>query len=146
MAPERDERSRRRPGASGTPIRLADGCEWMLVDVVFRPSPEGLTRPLIDGLLDRDDMTAPEQDYLDVLSDLVEEYEDEHIPIGPVGDADMLRFLIANKGVTQAEAASGAGIAESTISEVLSGKRKLNRGQIGKLARYFRVDPGAFVD
>jgi HTH-type transcriptional regulator/antitoxin HigA len=36
------------------------------------------------------------------------------------------------------------GIAESTVSEVLSGKRTLNRKQIGKLAKYFRIAPGAF--
>lgn len=100
---------------------------------------------VIDSLIDQDDLSPPEQDYLDVLSDLVEAYEDEHVPIAPVGDADMLRFLIGSKGVTQTQTAAGAGIAESTISEVLAGKRKLNRGQIGKLARYFHVEPGAFV-
>ena len=63
----------------------------------------------------------------------------------PVGDADMLRFLIQNKGTKQAEVARQAGIAESTISEVLAGKRRLNRAQIGKLTRYFRVEPGAFA-
>ena len=41
--------------------------------------------------------------------------------------------------------AEGAGIAESTISEVLAGKRRLNRARIGKLARHFRVEPGAFA-
>ena len=40
---------------------------------------------------------------------------------------------------------AGAGIAESTISAVLGGKRKLNRTQIAKLARYFHVEPGAFL-
>jgi len=100
---------------------------------------------VIDSLLDRDDLSPPEQDYLDVLSDLVEAYEDEAVPINPVTDADMLRFLIENRRTTQAEVAKQAGIAESTISEVLSGKRKLNRGQIGKLARFFHVEPGAFA-
>ena len=99
---------------------------------------------VIDSLIDRDKLSAPEQDYLDVLSDLVEAYEDEAVPMTPVGDADMLRFLIEQKGVTQAEVAKKAGIAESTISEVLAGKRKLNRMQIGKLARFFHVEPGAF--
>ena len=56
-----------------------------------------------------------------------------------------LRFLIEQKSVTQAQAATGAGIAESTISEVLAGKRKLNRTQIAKLARYFHVATGAFL-
>ena len=36
--------------------------------------------------------------------------------------------------------------ADAAISEVLSGNRKLNRTQIGKLARYFKVSPGAFAE
>ena len=100
---------------------------------------------VVDSLIDQDELSPPEQDYLDVLSDLVETYEDETIPIKPVGDADMLRLLIEAKGVTQAQAAKEAGIAESTVSEVLAGKRKLNRTHIGKLGRYFHVGPGAFA-
>jgi HTH-type transcriptional regulator / antitoxin HigA len=100
---------------------------------------------VIDALIDQPRLTTPEQDYLDVLSDLVEAYESERVPMRPVGDADLLRFLIEQKGVNQAAAAAGAGIAESTISEVLAGKRKLNRTQIAKLARYFCVEPGAFL-
>src|SRR6266480_1498820 len=57
---------------------------------------------VIDALIDRPRLTAPEQDYLDVLSDLVEAYEAEMVPMRPVGDADLLRFLIEQKGVTQA--------------------------------------------
>lgn len=100
---------------------------------------------VIDELTDRADLAAPEQDYLDVLTDLVEAFEDAAIPVAPVGDAELLRFLIEGKGVTQAQVAAGAGLAVSTVSELLAGKRKLNRGQIGKLARYFRVEPGAFA-
>lgn len=100
---------------------------------------------VIDSLIDSDKLSAPEQDYLDVLSDLVELYETEAVPIRPVSDADTLRFLIENREATQVEVAKKAGIAESTISEVLAGKRKLNRNQIGKLARYFHIEPGAFA-
>jgi HTH-type transcriptional regulator/antitoxin HigA len=99
----------------------------------------------IDRLVDQSTLTTPEQDYLDVLSDLVEAYETETIRMRPVGDADLLRFLIEQKKVTQATVAAGSGIAESTISEVLAGKRKLNRPQIAKLSRYFRIEPGAFL-
>lgn len=100
---------------------------------------------ILDELIDRATLSPPEKDYLDVLSDLVEAHEAEAVPIRPVGDADMLRFLIESRGTTQAELAKQARIAESTISEVLSGKRKLNRSQIGKLARYFHVEPGVFA-
>jgi HTH-type transcriptional regulator/antitoxin HigA len=100
---------------------------------------------VIDTLVDRPKLTTPERDYLDVLSDLVEAYEAAAVPMRAVGDAELLQFLIEQKGVTQNAAANGAGIAESTISEVLAGKRKLNRSQIAKLAHYFHVEPGTFL-
>ena len=95
-------------------------------------------------MLFRSELNQDEQDYLDVLSDLVERYESEHHPIAPVSDAEMLRHLIEAKGVSQVEVAREAGIAESTISEVLAGKRPLTRAHIGKLCRYFHVGPGVF--
>ncbi len=100
---------------------------------------------VIDSLIDQENLSVPEQDYLDVLSDLVEAYENEAVPMTPVSDSEMLRFLIEQKVVSQSETATGARVAESTILEVLSGKRKLNRSQIGKLARYFHVEPGTFM-
>jgi len=100
---------------------------------------------IIDSLLERDDLDAAEQDYLEVLSNLVERYEDGHHPMGDVTEAGMLRFLIEQRGVKQVEVARGAGIAESTISEVLAGKRQLTKAQIGKLAGYFHVGPAVFL-
>ena len=62
----------------------------------------------IDTLLDKAALTIPEQDYLDVLSDLIESYEAEAVPMQPVGDPDLLRFLIEQKGVTQAAVANAS--------------------------------------
>lgn len=100
---------------------------------------------VLDSLTDRlDDLAAEERDYLDVLTDLVENYETETIPMPKVSDKEMLRHLIEAKGVTQIGLAKATGIAVTTISEVLTGRRKLNRAHIGKLASYFRVNPGVF--
>jgi hypothetical protein len=38
-----------------------------------------------------------------------------------------------------------AGLPESTLSEVLLGRRRLNSQHIGILARDFRIDPGVFL-
>jgi len=100
---------------------------------------------VVDSLVGRPALRPEEQDYLDVLSDLVERYEAEAHPIAPLSDADMLQHLIEAKGVPQTEVARATGIADSTISEVLSGKRSLNRTHIGKLARYFAVSPEVFA-
>jgi HTH-type transcriptional regulator/antitoxin HigA len=99
---------------------------------------------VIDSLIDQDSLSSSEQDYLEVLGDLVEAFENVHYPEEPVSDAEMLTYLLDTRGVTQAAVAKATGIAVSTISEVLSGKRKLNRRQIGKLAKYFHVGPGVF--
>jgi len=100
---------------------------------------------VIHELIDQDTRTTAEDDYLGVLSDLVEQYEEVHYPMEEVTDAEMLAYLMEIQGRTQTDVARGAKIAASTVSEVLSGKRKLNRAQIGKLARYFHVGPGVFT-
>jgi HTH-type transcriptional regulator/antitoxin HigA len=99
---------------------------------------------LVDELTDRDDLDAGEKDYLDVLSDLIERYETESFPIEAVSDAVMLAHLLEAKGITQAELARETKIAESTISAILTGKRKLNRSQISRLAHCFQVQPTVF--
>ncbi len=100
---------------------------------------------MIDRLLARAELAADEQDYLDVLSDLVERYEDRRYPIERVPGVDLLRHLVESSGKTRAAVAAGAGLPESTLSEVLSGRRQLNTRHIGILARYFRIDPGVFL-
>jgi HTH-type transcriptional regulator / antitoxin HigA len=102
---------------------------------------------VMNALVDRADLDRAEEGYLDVLSDLVERYEDKHhpIPTDDLSDAEMLEHLIEAKDVTQAAVARATGIAGSTISEVLAGKRQLTRAQIGKLASYFHVSPAVFM-
>jgi HTH-type transcriptional regulator / antitoxin HigA len=62
-----------------------------------------------------------------------------------VSDAEMLQHLLEAKDVSQARVAKEAGIAESTISAVLAGNRRLTRTHIGKLASYFGVAPDVFA-
>ena len=100
---------------------------------------------VIDSLIDRDDLDLDEQDYLDVLGNLTERCEEEKHPLRPVTDAQMLAFLIEQKRVSQSAVARATGIAVSTISEVLSGKRLLRREHIAKLALFFHVDQGVFL-
>jgi len=122
--------------------------EWIR-EFPLRPirSDKELQRALavVDRLLDKKRPVQGERDYLDVLSSLVHRYEQERRPMPTVSDADMLRHLIEAKDVTQAQLARDTGIAESTISTVLGGGRRLSRNHIEKLARYFHVGAGAFL-
>lgn len=100
---------------------------------------------VIDELLAKGALDDGEQLYLDGLSDLVADYEDEHHPIAPASDADMLRHLMDAKGVTQAQLHRQTGIAKSTISEMLAGRKAFTRQIIRKLADYFHVDVGVLA-
>jgi HTH-type transcriptional regulator/antitoxin HigA len=101
----------------------------------------------LDRLSDRgNSRTADETEYLLALAVFVEKYEEEHHPIPPVSGVDMLRYLIENRQKTQREVAAGAGLADSTISEILAGKRKLSVKQVESLARFFKVKAAVFLD
>jgi HTH-type transcriptional regulator / antitoxin HigA len=98
----------------------------------------------INSLIVRGDLDSGEQDYLDILTEIVEKYEAVEHPMPRVSDAAMLRHLIEARGINQSKLAGEVGISMSTISEVLNGKRRLNRNHIGVLAKFFRVPPSVF--
>ena len=100
---------------------------------------------VIDSLIDCAELEPGEQDYLEVLSDQVRKYETERHPLPAVSEADMLRHLIEAREITQQKLAGDTGIAESTISHILSGKRSLSRNHIARLAAYFHVSPAVFI-
>ena len=65
-------------------------------------------------------------------------YEDRHHAIAPASDTDMLRHLMEAKGVTQTQVSREAGIAKSTVSEVLAGKKPLSCRVIRCPGRLFK--------
>lgn len=100
---------------------------------------------VMDSLLARGKPDHGEEIYLDALSDLVATYEDAHHNIGPASDADMLRHLLEAKAITPADFSRQTGLAKSSLSEVLAGKKPLSRQMIRKLSDYFGVDVGVLA-
>src|SRR5262245_45383112 len=91
-----------------------------------------------------DSLTAEELDgggeaYLEVLTRLVEDYEDEHAPIPDASEADVLRLLMESRGLSQGQLGKAVGISQSTLSAVLNGIRKLTKEQVIKLAKFFHT-------
>lgn len=94
----------------------------------------------------RSNLSADEKNYLEVLSALIEAYEDEHCRIPEASGSDVLRMLIESNGYSQAEVARLTGFGESTISEILSGRRPMNVRHMKAFAALFRVAPALFSD
>ena len=91
-------------------------------------------------------LNTHEQDYLDVLSHEIERYEAEVYPIPSISDAAMLRHLLEAQGASLSATAEATGIATSTLSAVVNGKRKLNVQHIRRLAAHFGVEPSVFLE
>jgi hypothetical protein len=47
------ESDRRKPGANGVPVALADGQTWLLASPVYRAGADSLTEPPLDSVIDR---------------------------------------------------------------------------------------------
>ena len=98
------------------------------------------------GLFDltaKPDPTADEEDAIELMTLLVERYEQERYPVPAAEPADVLRYLLEHNGMSQRDIAQELG-SESTVSLVLSGKRKLNRDHIARLSRRLNVSPAVF--
>ncbi|WP_459554990.1 helix-turn-helix domain-containing protein [Lacunimicrobium album] len=100
----------------------------------------------LNDLLARNSTDADENQYIDTLSDLIENYERNNIIFDEPSPDRMLRHLLTAQGITQQELANHTGIAKSTISEVLSGKRPISLQMIKKLATFFNISPSLFVE
>ena len=103
------------------------------------------SQDVIDQLLAKGTLSSGENMYIDALSDLVASYEDQHYPIEPASDAEMLRHFMEAKNISQAELHRATGIAKSTISEILAGGKPFSRKNIRTLADYFSVDASVFA-
>jgi HTH-type transcriptional regulator/antitoxin HigA len=75
---------------------------------------------------------APEYDELEILSTLVEAYEEKHCPIPPPDPVEAIRFRMDQLGLKQADIAKYFG-GKNRASEVLSRKRPLSLRMIRNL-------------
>ena len=90
---------------------------------------EALAR--IDELIDAKP-GAPEYDELEILSTLVEAYEEKHCPILPPDPVEAIKFRMDQLGLKQADIAKYLG-GKNRASEVLSRKRPLSLRMIRNL-------------
>jgi antitoxin component HigA of HigAB toxin-antitoxin module len=100
---------------------------------------------LADELVGRRNLRREEEQYLEVLCDLMEAFEDQRHPVDDVSAGRMLHFLIEQRGVTQQTVSRETGIANSTISALIKEDRLMTRSQIETLAGYFGVAPAVFL-
>jgi HTH-type transcriptional regulator/antitoxin HigA len=104
---------------------------------------------VLDGLALRPEgsLAPGQQDYLDTLTMLVEDYDREHHDFGGErrDPLTMLKYLMQESGITQAELGRILGN-RSLASLILNGHRQLSKSHMRKLAEHFKVSPALFLE
>ena len=103
------------------------------------------TEEIINRLLSKGENLSPEEEkLLDLLSDLIERYEDEHYPFPEVPPNEILKFLMEQQDLKQSDLLHIFGSSGIT-SEVVNGKRSISKAQAKKLAEFFKVSVELFI-
>lgn len=103
------------------------------------------TLAIVDALaglpLNRD-----QQDYLDLLGDLIESYEEEHLPALPkLKGVQLLQHLLEENDLTGDDFAQLLGVDRSVAYKILKGSRNLTTDHIRCLCRRFSVRADLFL-
>jgi HTH-type transcriptional regulator / antitoxin HigA len=90
-------------------------------------------------------LTREERKLAELLTLLISEYEEKHYQLKTTSPIQVLQELMRANGLRQKDLAEEFGT-ESIVSEVLSGKRELNKEHIKRLSERFRISPAVFFD
>jgi len=85
-----------------------------------------------------------EEEAIELLTLLVERYEQERYPIPASDPVAVVRFLIAQQDLTQRDLIPQFG-SESAVSMFLSGQRKLTLEQVRRLSARFTLPADVFI-
>ena len=98
----------------------------------------------IDDLFDStDENTSPEDPRLlelDLLSELVEEYEKEAFPIEPPSLASVIQYRMHEMKLSQKDLAAILGMTAPRLCEILNGKKEPTFQQARQIAAKLNID------
>jgi len=129
---------------------LAASAEYKSLLVKFRPrvirtekENEAYSEILYD--LDRQHakLTLAERELAALLTLLIEDFEEKRYKLPRAKPVEAVKFLMAEHGLKQKDLVDVFGT-RSIVSEVLNGRRELNKAQIKRLSERFHVSPEIF--
>jgi HTH-type transcriptional regulator / antitoxin HigA len=89
-------------------------------------------------------LTREEKALREILAALIEVYDKEHHRIPEQPPYEMVRFLMEQRGLKQADLVPVLG-SRAQVSDLVNGKRGISKAQAKKLAEYFGVSLELFI-
>ena len=89
------------------------------------------------------DESHPIMGLIDIVADLIDDYEAEVHPLPQTSGVDALKFLMEQHKLKQADLCEIGS--QGVVSEILTGKRELNLRQVRALSERFGVSADTFL-
>ena len=102
------------------------------------------TQEQIDEIIDKQNITQDDKDYLKVLGTLVYEYEQKHEPMPVLKGIELIQALMTEENLQPCDLVSIFDD-ESTVTKVLEKKQEITAKQIQKLGDFFHIYPIMFL-
>ena len=102
------------------------------------------TQEQIDAILDKQNITQDDKDYLKVLGTLVYEYGQKHEPMPVPKGIELIQALMTEENLQPRDLISIFDD-ESTVTKVLEKKQEITARQIQKLGDFFHISPIMFL-
>ena len=117
------------------------------VPTVIKTEEENLRMlAIVDKLMAKgeDNLTPEEDALLELLVDLIHDFEEKRYPLPKSEPHKMVAFLLEQRGMKASDLWPVLG-SKSRTSELLSGKRDISKDQAKKLAAFFKAPIGLFI-
>jgi HTH-type transcriptional regulator/antitoxin HigA len=100
---------------------------------------------ILESLLDEvgSDESHPIMGLIDIVGDLVDDYEQQFHTLPQTNGVDALKFLMEQHNLKQADLCEIGS--QGVVSEILTGKRELNLRQVRALSERFGVSADTFL-
>ena len=92
----------------------------------------------VEALLPRmedETMSAPEEQELAIMSDVVASYEEEHYPLESLTLGELISYALKEQGKSQAELARELGISPSRVSDFVNDKSEPSLSLAGRICQ-----------
>jgi HTH-type transcriptional regulator / antitoxin HigA len=107
------------------------------------PELEAATALLLE-LDERTGLSPQEEALAELLTVLIEDYEDKHYPLPDVPPHESLKALMEDRGLKHKDIWPVLGN-KGAATEILSGRRSISKAQAKRLANFFRVPVELFI-
>jgi antitoxin component HigA of HigAB toxin-antitoxin module len=139
-------KSRPFAGYADIPKTYRELCQLYLPRPIHNDAEDAEATAMMNALAVFTRLNAEQRDYLDVLTEFVDEFDKSRKVRWPkISDLDMLKHLMEARAMSAADLSRLLGVSRNLGAMILRGERKLTLKHVRTLARHFRVSADVFL-